>query len=65
MANPTEVIQMLRVNTRVWIDLQCVVIVRRVLEQAIGGLSLVTNRCNSMPYYSYVPIERIEHFVRE
>ena len=37
-ADELEIVQVLRVDTRRWVDLQRVVIVRRVLEQAVEGV---------------------------
>ena len=37
-ANKLEVVQVLRVNARVRVDLESIVVVRRVFEQAIEGI---------------------------
>lgn len=37
-ADESEVVQMLRINTGMWIDLQGVIIVGRVFEKAVKGI---------------------------
>jgi hypothetical protein len=42
-----EVVEMLRVDARVRIDLECVVIVSGVLEEAVEGIELISQRVST------------------